>query len=301
MQPFFSIVIPTYNRVKALDRSINSVLRQSFSNFELIVVDNGSTDNTSVWIQDNFNDKRIVYHYQNGSGTPASPRNTGIILAKGKWICFLDSDDMWKQKKLEKLFEVIKLDKNLDIICHNERLFYEDKDTYGKVMKYGPISENMYMDLLIIGNRLSTSATSVRSRFIKKNQLLFNELKDFSMVEDYDLWLNMSRLNARFKFLKECLGFYTIGNLNMIGNSRLYYENLKNLLEFHTFNIQTFELNKNKLWNLLEIRLLLLRINYLEKSLLSKLKILLLCIKKSPINFVKYVFLYLKTKLVIFS
>jgi len=300
MQPFFSIVIPTYNRIDVLDRSIKSVIKQSYSNFELLIIDNGSTDGTKLWIQKNFTDKRLKYFYQNGTGSPAGPRNSGIKLAQGKWICFLDSDDMWHKKKLEKISQAIELDDSLDIICHNERLFYESKGTYGKIMKYGPMSINMYKDMLIIGNRLSTSATSVKSSFIKTNKLLFNELKDFSMVEDYDLWLHISRHNARFKFLKECLGFYTISNINMISNSSLYCENLKNLLKFHTNHIQKFESNKNKLWDLLVIRVLLLKVNYLEKTFLAKVKILLIIMLEHPIDFVRYVFLYSKIKIILF-
>ena len=300
MQPFFSIVIPTYNRKNVLDRSISSVIKQSYSNFELLIIDNGSTDDTKSWIHKNFIDKRLKYFYQDGTGSPAGPRNTGINLAKGKWICFLDSDDIWHQTKLEKISQAIELDGNLDIICHNERLFHESTGFYGKIMKYGPMSINMYKDMLIIGNRLSTSATSVKSSFIKTNKLLFNELKDFSMVEDYDLWLNISRHNARFKFLKECLGFYTISNINMISNSSLYCENLKNLLKFHTNHIQTFEPNKNKLWDLLTIRILLLNMNYIEKNFLAKLKTLIIIMLEHPINFVKYVFLYSKIKIILF-
>jgi len=300
MKPFFSVVIPTYNRKNVLNRSVSSVIKQSYSNFELLIIDNGSTDGTKSWIQKNFTDKRIKYFYQDGTGSPAGPRNSGIKLAKGKWICFLDSDDMWHQTKLEKIFQAIQLNSGLDIICHNERLFHEGKGSYGKIMRYGPMSINMYKDMLIIGNRLSTSATSVKSSFIKSNKLLFNELKDFSMVEDYDLWLNISRHDARFKFLKECLGFYTISNINMISNSSLYCKNLKNLLKFHTNHIQTFEPNKNRLWDLLAIRILLLKVNYLEKTFLFKLKNLLIIMLEHPINFFRYIFLYSKIKINLF-
>lgn len=94
--PFFSVVIPTYNRVGILNRSIDSVLGQAFSDFELIIIDNGSTDHTGEWLKQNYSDPRIRYHYQQGTGSPAGPRNTGIRLAKGQWICFLDSDDLWR-------------------------------------------------------------------------------------------------------------------------------------------------------------------------------------------------------------
>jgi len=101
MEPFFSVVIPTYNRSDILSRAIDSVLSQTYQKFELIIIDNGSTDDTRQWLHDNYQDDRVVYHYQEGSGSPASPRNTGISLAKGQWVCLLDSDDRWDKYKLQ--------------------------------------------------------------------------------------------------------------------------------------------------------------------------------------------------------
>ena len=111
--PFFSIIIPTYNRVRVLSRSIDSVLSQTYKDFELIIVDNGSTDNTQKWLSDNYQDSRIFYHYQAGSGSPANPRNIGISLSKGEWVCFLDSDDKWNQEKLQSVYEEIPLKSKL--------------------------------------------------------------------------------------------------------------------------------------------------------------------------------------------
>ena len=150
--PFFSVIIPTYNRVHILSRSINSVIRQTYKNFELIIVDNGSTDNTQQWMDSTYQDDRLIYHYQEGSGSPASPRNTGISLAKGQWVCLLDSDDRWDQSKLQCVFDVIQTSTNVDVICHNENVYYEIIDGIDKVLKYGPASKNMYKDMLIFGN-----------------------------------------------------------------------------------------------------------------------------------------------------
>ena len=89
--PFFSIIIPTYNRAHVIMRPIDSVLRQTFEDWELIIVDDGSTDDTKSIIE-SYHDNRIRYVWQENQERSAA-RNHGIALAKGEWICFLDSDD----------------------------------------------------------------------------------------------------------------------------------------------------------------------------------------------------------------
>lgn len=99
-----SVVLPTYNREKTLTRSIDSVLEQTFQDFELIVVDDASTDDTTTVI-DQYDDSRIqfVSHEENRGGSAA--RNTGIDRAEGEYIAFLDSDDEWKPSKLQRQIE----------------------------------------------------------------------------------------------------------------------------------------------------------------------------------------------------
>ena len=298
IRPFFSVIIPTYNRVHILSRSVGSVLCQTFEDFELIIVDNGSSDNTQACIEKNYQDDRIRYHYQAGSGTPASPRNTGISLAKGEWICFLDSDDKWDERKLNALFLTIKDDKAIDVICHNEYIYRDIDDSIGRILKYGPVTRNMYKNMLYFGNRLSTSATSVRAKFLQDNQLKFNESTNLSMVEDYDLWLNLARQGANFKFLSEPLGFYTVGDSNMIANSELFCRNLRHLLKLHVFEIQQFSNNKNKLWSLLKLRFEVCETRYIETHVLRKLSSLIKILIKHPINFSIMIGGFFKRKLI---
>jgi len=101
----FSVILPTYNRVKFIKNAINSVLNQTFIDFELIIIDDGSTDNT-LEIVTNINDSRIKYHYQENSERSAA-RNKGIDNASGTWICFLDSDDEYQTNHLSELAKFI--------------------------------------------------------------------------------------------------------------------------------------------------------------------------------------------------
>lgn len=97
-----SVIIPTYNRASLLPRAIESVLGQTFQEFELLVVDDGSTDNTEKVMEAySKKDARVRYIKQSNSGGPARPKNTGIQRAKGEFIAILDSDDEWMPEKLE--------------------------------------------------------------------------------------------------------------------------------------------------------------------------------------------------------
>lgn len=103
--PFFSVIIPTYNRVHLIGKTIKSVLDQTFKNWELIVIDDGSTDNTKQVLQ-KFSDSRIRYIYQDNAERSAA-RNNGIKHATGEWICFLDSDDEYLSNHLAMLHKYI--------------------------------------------------------------------------------------------------------------------------------------------------------------------------------------------------
>ena len=99
-KPLVSVVIPTFNRSKVLSRAIKSVLNQTYSNLECIVIDNNSTD-TTQYILENITDKRLKVFKIDNCGIVAKSRNLGISVSKGEYIAFLDSDDWWRLKKLE--------------------------------------------------------------------------------------------------------------------------------------------------------------------------------------------------------
>ena len=107
-KPLVSIIIPTYNREFCIGRAIKSVIDQTFTNWELIVVDNNSTDNT-VEVVNNFLDERILVKKINNNGVVAISRNRGIRLARGVFVAFLDSDDWWKPQKLESALKLLEL------------------------------------------------------------------------------------------------------------------------------------------------------------------------------------------------
>lgn len=112
--PIFTVIIPTYNRENFLKRTIDSILSQTFQDFELIIVDDGSTDHTKALI-DKYDDGRIVYFYKENGGQN-SATNMGIQNAKGEYIAFCDSDDTWMPEKLEKCMKKYQEDKEIKVV-----------------------------------------------------------------------------------------------------------------------------------------------------------------------------------------
>ncbi len=108
--PFFSIIIPTYNRAHVIHRAVQSVINQSFLNWELIIIDDGSKDNTKDVVEQ-YNDARIKYHYQKNTER-SQARNNGIAFSKGSYICFLDSDDEYCVNHLSVFHSFINLNQN---------------------------------------------------------------------------------------------------------------------------------------------------------------------------------------------
>lgn len=272
----FSVVIPTYNSSKTINKTITSVLRQKYKNFEIIVVDDGSNDNTVSKVKQ-ISDSRIRVFKIKRSGGPAKPRNYGINKSISEWICFLDSDDLWDPNKLKILSQSIK-QSNFDILCHNEYIFKLGKK---KIQKYGPFQKNFYKTLLINGNRLSTSATMISKKFLSKNNLKFNESKKFVSVEDYDLWMLCAKKKANFLFIDDVLSTYIVHNEGISQNHNKHLNNFKSLLKHHVFEIQNFENNK-KLWEYFEKKIELLNLfdNFKKNKFIFKtvLSVLNLCI-----------------------
>lgn len=227
----FSVIIPSYNRENELPKSIESVLNQTYKNFELIIVDNGSTDDTKELVEKyQKTDSRIKYLWQENSGSPAGSRNTGIKKSLYDWVAFLDSDDYWYPSKLEEVKKVIENNNDLIAVSH-----YEDKyvnNIFNSTLKHGEkLSSDTYNDLLFNGNNLSTSAMCVRKDKIEEVKY-FDERRDYFAVEDYDMWMKLSKV-GKFYYIDKALGVFSISDNNMSNNNELINNNLKVLVLNH--------------------------------------------------------------------
>lgn len=280
--PLISVVIPTYNHAEFLKVAITSVVEQTYKNFELIIVDNNSNDHTNEVVY-SFNDDRIHLYKINNNGIIAMSRNLGVDHAKGDWIAYLDSDDYWYPTRLQCLVDSINNDPNYDILSTDE---YKYNKLSGKKTKliYGPLKGQKYRSLLLFGNRLSPSASLVRKEFLLKNDVRFNESHNFVTVEDYDYWLQLALLNARFKFIHSFEGEYLVHGGNSSGQMVLHKSNLLSLLKHHIFNVQEFDSDREILWrNMQEIVSIRWNIQYLKSGeLVVFSKAYLMSLKVSP-------------------
>jgi glycosyltransferase involved in cell wall biosynthesis len=211
-----SIITPTYNSASMLKRAIDSVIAQSYENWEMLIVDNNSQDDTKIIIE-NFNDERIKYFSIDNKGIIAKSRNLAILHAKGKWIAFLDADDWWLPDKLS--FSVSNLQKGSEVIYHDLISKGPGSRFFSNTIKSRKLSKYVFQDLVLFGNALLNSSVVVSSSLIKKAGKL-SEDPDLVGSEDYEYWLRIARCSEKFSRIPLALGFYWIGTNNVTNPNR---------------------------------------------------------------------------------
>lgn len=295
MNALVSVVIPTYNHAHFLGKAIKSVVDQTYSNWEMIIVDNHSTDDTDVVVS-SFGDDRIQLLKIHNNGVIASSRNKGIKAAHGQWIAFLDSDDCWYSEKLEIALDSVISDNSIDVISTDE-LMINNQTGVSSVLRYGPYENDFYKVLLMHGNRLSPSATLVKRTFLEQHALLFNESAGYIAVEDYDLWLRLALNGAKFKFLPSVQGEYIIHPGNNSAQLLRQRKNFENLLRDHVFHIQTFHPSPAKLWESFQPMLQVLEVKQLlaDKEKWKALNAILRSVAADPGGLTAYIYHKLKT------
>lgn len=184
--PLVSVIIPTFNRRTLLLEAIKSVQAQTYQNFEVLVIDDGSTDNTKEAVE-NIDDPKIKYFWQNNTGLPAVARNNGLRKARGEYIAFLDSDDLWLPQKLEKQLKIFSEKKNLLLMATNACYF---KDGYCEPAAF--LLKDVYLNFRteLVSNRINNSGAVMRSEVIESVGFQ-DENPDLRTVEDYDYWLRI--------------------------------------------------------------------------------------------------------------
>ncbi|EDZ59696.1 glycosyltransferase [Candidatus Pelagibacter sp. HTCC7211] len=206
-KPLVSIIIPTFNHADYLNKALQSVLHQTYTNWEAIVIDNHSTDDTGKVIA-RFNDHRIKYLKIQNYGVIAKSRNIGIKSAKGDWVAFLDSDDSWTSDKLKTCIENI--NNQIDLIYHDLEVTSDRQIFFkGKINKSRQLKKPILIDLLVNGNVISNSSVIVRKKVLTKIGLI-EENKDLIAAEDYNTWLKISKFTDQFLYIPKKLGYYYI-------------------------------------------------------------------------------------------
>jgi glycosyltransferase involved in cell wall biosynthesis len=197
--PKVSVVIPAYNYGRFAGEAIQSVLDQTFKDFELLVVDDGSTDNTRE-VVNGFKDNRINYIYQKNRGVPAA-RNSGILATNGEYIAFLDADDLWLPQFLELEVEVLDSQPEVGIVCSDFYVFddrrgvtirssWHDKWSHGRINPQ-KARQNALRYLLSRATFISLSMTMFRRDMFTEVGYFDETLKRGG--EDWDIFVRISR------------------------------------------------------------------------------------------------------------
>lgn len=188
-----SIILPTYNRAYCIERAVNSILSQTYSDWELLVIDDGSEDDTERIVAGiAASDARVHYHRQPVNRGVAAARNEGIRQARHKYIAFQDSDDIWKRDKLEKQMRVFAENPNVGLVYCT----YEGTKQDGTVVKVPDSSggadhlRGSLYELLLQRNVIGAPTVVLRRECIEKNGM-FDE--NLTCLEDWELFLRIAR------------------------------------------------------------------------------------------------------------
>ena len=226
-----SIIIPYYNDKKYIFRSVSSALNQSYKNIEIIIIDNENSLISKKILKDiKKKSKKIKILFNKKKPNLAGVgRNIGIKNSRGKYVCFLDSDDYWSKDKLKIQIKEIKK-QNADVLFTSFKAVNEKKNLIYKVIS----PEEIFLNTLI-----KSCPDCCSSVLIKKYCLKNLKFGNYRTKEDYDLWIKLSLKNYRIKSIKNFLTYYTIRksslsslHLNKIINAYLIYSNT---LKFNYF------------------------------------------------------------------
>lgn len=221
MNDLVSIIMPTYNREKTIKRAVDSLIKQTYKNIEIIIVDDGSKDNTKD-IVTNYSDERIRYVNLVENKGANYARNKGLSLAKGKYITFQDSDDEADLNKIEELVKYIN-DNPCDVVFCNVRV---KKDNGYKVLIKEQIKDNKLLDKLLWGNFISMEALLMKSKVLE--DIKFDV--DLLRFQDWDLVIRIAQKYKVKHYNKELVTAYVQSDSITRNNSK-GVKALKYLLE----------------------------------------------------------------------
>lgn len=242
--PFFSIIMPVYNAEKYIEQSINSVLNQTFTKFELIIIDDCSKDSSYSICEKLKNDKRIVLKKNKQNLGVADTRNYGIRLAKGVYITFLDADDYLEEKLLETVYEHLK-DKNIDYLKYSvfeEYFNLKNELEYVKICQCADQFCDDQKDILKESIKLERYPlfgyvwnSFYKLNIIKDNTVKFNNT--FAMNEDFDF--NIQYINYINNM--QCISFNGYHYRKLNNENSLSSKKQKNYFRLHVMKVEAFE------------------------------------------------------------
>lgn len=217
--PKVSVIIPAYNAMTYLPVTLASVLRQTFTDLEVLIIDDGSSDNLEQWFTELI-DPRVKLIRQENQGVAAA-RNTGIANAQGEYIAFLDADDLWEPTKLEKQVSCLENNPQVALVHTNMGLIDWQGKSLGRVIK-SP-AEGDALKKILQQNTVVTSSVMIRKFCLEKVGVFDINLRS---SEDWDLWVRIAA-SYPLAVIKEPLGYYRLHNNNMTKNWRMLEQDLQ--------------------------------------------------------------------------
>ena len=246
IKSFVSIIIPTFNGLPWLEDAIKSAINQTHKNCEIIIIDDGSNDGTSIFIKDNYKEK-VNYYFQDNQGL-ASARNLGLKYAKGEFIQFLDSDDLLTPEKIKNHYNFLCKNPNIDVVYSDCKTF--SGDDLNKKNKWK--SMDLYRNGKIFLNLVQESFILPHMPLSRKKILVSSGGYDTSLSSciDYEFWLRIASANRNFYFLNDnTYVLYRIREESLSSSSTKFATNGLYSLKKFKYIIDTMDENAQKIYN----------------------------------------------------
>lgn len=255
-----SIITITYNRAHLIGETIKSIISQSYQNFEHIIIDDGSTDNTEEIIR-NFNDDRIKYYKYKKSGWRSYLRNEGFRKAEGELITVLDSDDIWTNNKLEVITTIFKKNPEINFVIHNISVLQNNGSIKNPFHKYKSDFYRNILDDLLKNKILPYPIFTVKAKLFKK----INFLDETKIDGQHDLYL---RIASKYDI------YYSAQNLTIMNKHDQNISSKKDIRHYIDYLSSLVKLSKENCFKQKEFKSLCLRLKLIIfKHYLKKLNL----------------------------
>ena len=277
--PLISVIINCHNASNYILKSINSVLKQSYSNWELIIYDNHSKDKTFSIIKKIKKNNKIKYYKSKVLLNLYHARNLAVKKSKGEFIAFLDADDWWTKDKLKKQVAFLSKNKNINIIYSNLYLF-DEKSNKKKIFSTDNLYNGKITQNLLNEFKMPILTTLIRKKIFKKHKFE----KNYNIIGDFDFFIKVS-LNEKILSMQEPLAFYRVHSSSMSTRRLdLNISELENWINFNKTQKQFKYLNLSAVHH--KIQTLKIKYNLLSGYRLKGVKELF----KTPIQFHNFKF-----------
>ena len=247
-QPLISIIVPVYNGKKYIEKTVETFIAQTYENFELLLINDGSTDDSLLIIEGLAKKDKRIRVLDKPNGGIAHARNFGINLSQGEFVAFCDQDDFWLPTKLEKQVPLLEQSKVGLVYSWAMKEFTHPVNNRITVEKHN--GRNQVFKSLVLENLIPTCSVIVRKSLLEQVGF-FDEQKDLMGVDDWNLWLRLS-LITEFDFVEEALSIHVFHGSNYSSNNAIMHKaELVCLIELRKF-VEKNQILLKEDWPLIE-------------------------------------------------